>query len=109
MAASPFLLTIQKLYKMDTRLSQIIAGGTGGQLISSGGAITGSFSALVVNEDCVIAAILVDGVDVTAARGFALKTITAGMFIGCGLNQSTSTGWPKITSINLTSGSVMAY
>ncbi len=94
---------------MEKRSLDIIIGSSnGGRLITGTDAVTGEWTALVVNEDCVIAALLVDGVDVTTARGFAGKTITAGMFIGAGLNQSNS-GYPKITSVDLTSGSVMAY
>lgn len=94
---------------MEKRSLDIIIGSSlGGTLITGTNAVTGSWSAIVVNTDCVIAAMLVDGTDVTTTRGFASKTITAGMFIGAGLNQSSS-GYQKITSITLTSGSVMAY
>lgn len=94
---------------MEKRSLDIIIGSSlGGTLITGTDAVAGAWSAIVVNEDCVFNALLVDGVDVMTARGFTGKTITAGMFIGVGLNQS-SAGYSKFTSIDLVSGSVMAY
>ena len=89
---------------------QIITGNAnGGVLITGTTAVTGTWDAVVVNEDCVIEAIKVNDVDVTSARGFAANTITAGMFIGAGFNYSAGGVKAQITSIKLTSGSVIAY
>ena len=89
---------------------QIITGNAnGGVLITGTTAVTGTWDAVVVNEDCIIEAIKVNDVDVTTARGFAAKSITAGMFIGAGFNYSAGGVKAQITSIKLTSGSVMAY
>jgi len=94
---------------MNNRLLEIISGNTGGRLVAAGGAVTGEWSALIVNEDAVISALLVDGVDVVAARGLTGATLRAGMLLSPGLAQSATTGWAKFTSITLTSGTVLMY
>lgn len=87
---------------MREQLLKLMGGRNGGTLITGTDAVTGEWDALVVNEAAVIAEILVDGVNVTTSRGFASKTLTAGMFLSAGANR-------KITSIDLTSGSVIMY
>ena len=89
---------------------QIITGNAnGGVLITGTTAVTGTWDAIVVNEDCIIEAIKINDVDVTSARGFAAKSITAGMFIGACFNYTAGGSKSQITSIKLVSGSVMSY
>lgn len=87
---------------MREQLLKLMGGRDGGRLITGTSTITGDWDALVVNTDAVINEILVDGVNVTTTRGFATNTLVAGMFISAGAGK-------KITSIDLTSGSVIMY
>lgn len=84
------------------KISILAGSDTGGILITGTDAVTGSWDSIVVQTDCVINEIKVDGVDVTTARNFNAKTLLAGTFIGAGAGK-------KITSVKLTSGTVMAY
>ena len=92
-------------------LNMILGGGGGGVLITGTTAVTGSFENIVINEDAVFESIIIEGVDVVAARGFTAKPITAGMLIGSGriTGQQFAEGRARITSIKLVSGSVIAY
>jgi len=92
-------------------LNMILGGGSGGILITGTTAVTGSFDSIVVNEDAVFDDIIIEGVDVVAARGLTGKTVTAGMYIGAGRlsGQQYAELRAKITSIKLVSGSVIAY
>ena len=91
-------------------LRMIVGNQTGGQLITGTTAVVGTWFAIVINEDCVIEELFVNGVDVTAARGLAAKTVTAGMFLSAGQNTTSGLQTPNtITRIKLTSGSLIAY
>ena len=96
----------------DRNMLKILLGGdSGGILITGTDAVTGSFDLIVVNEDAVFTDIIIEGEDVVTARGFAAKTVKAGMYIGAGRlsGQQYASFGAKITNIKLASGSVMAY
>jgi hypothetical protein len=92
-------------------LNKILGGGSGGILITGTDAVTGNFDSIVVNEDAVFDEIIIEAVDVVAARGLTGATVTAGMYIGSGRlsGQQYADERARITSIKLVSGSVIAY
>ena len=86
----------------------ILGSSDGGRLITGTTAVTGRFTAIVVNEDAVFDELEVNGVAVMTARGLTGQTVTAGMYLGSGFHyQGAQRG--EFTTIKLVSGSVMVY
>ena len=80
-----------------------ISGGNGSYLVTGTNAKVKEFEAFVVNEDCIVAELLLNGHDVTDEEyGLKGHTLSAGMII------FSPTG-KTFTSITLESGSVILY
>ena len=77
--------------------------GLNGFVYATTGTTTGSFDAIVINEDAVFTSIKVDGVEYISTFGISGKTIKSGMY----LPSPELKGY--ITSFTLSSGSVLAY
>jgi len=73
-----------------------------GYLINDAALHTGQWKSLVVNEDCVIDSLLIDGVEVVGDMNYTGNTITATMYI-------RAKGGQYITGVELASGSVLMY
>jgi len=80
-----------------------ISGSNGSYLVTGTHSIDAEFEAFVVNEDCIVAELLLNGDDVTdGVYGIKGNTLSAGMII------FSPTG-KTFTSITLESGSVILY
>jgi len=90
------------------QLLKEMLGNLGGYLLTGTDAHEADYKAMIINTDAVISEFFVDGVDVCTARGFATKTLSAGMYLHAGFNYTS--GVPAtITKVKLTSGSVILY
>jgi len=80
-----------------------ISGSNGSCLVTGTNAKVTEFEAFVVNEDCIVAELLLNGDDITdSVYGIKGHTLSAGMII------FSPTG-KTFTSITLESGSVILY
>jgi hypothetical protein len=88
---------------MSIASSSFSAGYTGSRVISGTSPVTGKFRGFVVNENCVVSAILdKDGNSILSSLGLSGVTLNTGVYI-CVPDGN----W--ISSITLTSGSIVAY
>jgi len=93
---------------MLNEIQTILGYSQGGQLITGTSAVSGSFVAIVINEDAVFDELEVEGSDVMTSKGLTANTVTAGMYLGSGFHFIDGRR-SQFTKIKLVSGSVMAY
>ena len=77
--------------------------GLNGFVYAGSGTTTGSFDAIVINEDAVFTSFKVNDTEIISSLGMSGKTIKSGMY----LPANELLGY--ITSFTLSSGSVLAY
>lgn len=83
-------------------LLERISGASGSYLVSNTSANVREFEAFVVNTDCVVSSLLLDGTNAVSSMGLSSQTLTTGMIIFAPSGKA-------FTSITLTSGSVILY
>lgn len=83
-------------------LLERISGASGSYLVSNTSANAKEFEAFVVNTDCVVSSLTLDGSNAVSSMGLSGNTLVAGMIIFAPTGKA-------FTSITLTSGSIILY